>query len=51
MVRRKAKQAVLIEEEEKGCGPTSPGFGILMVMSQARPGRRSRFPCGTAPNR
>ena len=52
MVGRRAKQVVLIEEEEeKGCGPTSPGFGTLMVMSQARPGRRSRFPCGTAPNR
>ena len=26
MVGVRAKQAVLIEEEEKGCGPTSPGF-------------------------
>ena len=27
MVGGRAKQAVLIDEEEKGCGPTSPGFG------------------------
>ena len=26
MVGVRAKQAVSIEEEEKGCGPTSPGF-------------------------
>ena len=26
MVGGRAKQAVSIEEEEKGCGPTSPGF-------------------------
>ena len=41
----------LIEEEEKGCGPTSPGYGTLMVMSQGRPGRGSRFLGVTAPNR
>ena len=31
--------------------PHLQGFGALVAMSQARPGRGSRFPCGTAPNR